>query len=115
MTAALKAEVRNKALDFRNLERLMQSTEFDEAWKADPNNVWIRFAIANGNVEEIKSWIRETLTTEVGEMSVRQLRLRAAQLGLTRVSIYSKAELIVKIIQIQNSRKHDSQVKKAVS
>lgn len=105
MTAALKAEVRNKALDFRNLERLMQSPEFDEAWKADPDNVWIRFAIVNGNVEEIKSWIRETLTSEVGEMNLRQLRLRAGQLGLPRVTIYTKDELIVKIIQLQNARK----------
>ncbi len=105
MTAALKAEVRNKALDFRNLERLMQSPDFDEAWKADPENVWIRFAIANGNVEEVKSWIKATLTEEVGEMTIRQLRHRAAQLGVSRVTMYSKDELICKIIQLQNDRK----------
>ena len=105
MTAALKAEVRNKALDFRNLERLMQSKDFDEAYKVDPDNVWIRFAIINGNVEEVRSWIKATLTEEVGEMSIRQLRQRAAQLGISRVTIYTKDELIVKIIHIQNAGK----------
>lgn len=105
MTSLVKAEVRNKALDFRNLERLVQSPEFDLAWDADPENVWIKFAIANGNVEEVRAWIKSTLTTEVGEMSIRDLRRRATALGIIRVTIYNKDELIVKITQVQNARK----------
>jgi hypothetical protein len=103
--AILKAEVSNKVKDFRNLENLMQTANFDAAWKADPDNIWVRFAIINGNVEEVRAWIKETLTQEVGEMSLRQLRLRAGQLGIVRVTIYTKDELIVKIIQAQDARK----------
>lgn len=105
MTATLKAEISNKARDFRNLERLVNTPEFDEALKKDPDNVWVRFAIINGNVEEVKKWIKETLVEEIGEMTLRQLRLRATQLGLTRVTLFTKDELIVKIIQIQDARK----------
>lgn len=104
MIIRIKAEVKDKALDFRNLERLVYSDDFALALQRDPNNVFIQFAIRSGNVNEVKSWIEKTITREVGELSMRQLRARAAKLEIPRYSIYDKDELIVKIIQAQDAR-----------
>lgn len=108
MISTIKAEVKIRALDFRNLARLVETPEFTEAMKLDPNNTWVKFAIINGNVEEVKNWIEDTLITEVGEMSIRQLRKRAAMLDIPRYTMYTKDELIVRIIQVQ----HDCKIEK---
>lgn len=105
MIARLKAEVKIRALDFRNLARLIDTSEFAEALRLDPDNIWLKFALANGNIAEIKEWIEDTLVTEVGEMSMRQLRKRAGILGIPRYTIHSKDELIVRIIREQDARK----------
>ena len=104
MIATIKAEIQMRALDFRRLVRLVDSPEFEEALKLDPDNVWVKFALASGNVQEVKEWIEDTLVTEVGEMSMRQLRKRAAMLDIPRYTHYLKDELIVRII-----REHDAQ------
>lgn len=105
MILTIKSQIKNKALDFRNLERLVHSDEFKIAFSRDPHNVFLQFALTSGNVEEVKKWIEKTLTVEVGEMSIRQLRTRAARLNIPRYSIYNKDELIVKIIQAQDACK----------
>lgn len=105
MILAIKSKVKDKALDFRNLERLVHSDDFALALSRDPGNVFIDFAISSGNVNEVKAWIERTITREVGEMSMRQLRARAAKLEIPRYSMYDKDELIVKIIQAQDARK----------
>lgn len=105
MIAAILLEVKTRALDFRNLERLVKTPEFQEALTLDPENIFIKFAIACGNVEEVKAWIEDKLITEVGEMSMRQLRARAAKLDIPRYTIYTKDELIVRIIREQDARK----------
>lgn len=104
MIATLKAEVKIRALDFRNLARLIDTPEFTEALRLDPDNIFIKFALVNGNFAEIKEWIEDTLVTEVGEMSMRQLRKRAGILGIPRYTIHSKDELIVRIIREQDAR-----------
>ena len=104
MIIELKAEVKNKLLEFRNLERLLTTPEFEAAWSRDQGNTFIVSAIKAGNLKVVKDWVQNILITEVGEMSVRELRARAAKLGISRVSLYTKDELIVKIIQAQDDR-----------
>lgn len=104
MIMEIKSKVRDKVLDFRNLERLVNSDDFAIAFQRDPHNVYVDFAIQSGNVNEVKAWIEKTITREVGELSMRQLRARAAKLDIPRYSIYTKDELIVRIIQEQDAR-----------
>lgn len=108
MILEIKSKVKDKALDFRNLERLVHSDDFALALSRDPNNTFVQFAIQCGNVAEVKAWIERTITREVGELSMRQLRARAAKLDIPRYSIYDKDELIVKIIQAQDARQAQS-------
>lgn len=101
----VRISVHNRCLDFRAMDRLVQSPEFEQAFKLDPNNVFIQFAILSGNVTEVDKWVKATLGREIGEMSIRNLRDVASRLGIRYYSSLTRDELIVKIIQIKHDRR----------
>lgn len=103
--ADIQRDVAAKSLDFRALDRLVKSDQFQAAFRRDPNNVLLKFAIGSGAIGMVKKWIEDVLTQELGELTIRQLRQRATKLGLNYVTSCTKGELIVRITQVINAGK----------
>lgn len=98
-------KIHKKCLDFRSLDRIVNSEAFAEALRLDPNNIWVQFALINGNSEAIQSWIDETLKKDIGEMSLRELRTLASQLRIPCYTSYNKDTLLIKIAQVNYDRR----------
>lgn len=101
----VRQNIHNRCLDFRAMDRLVQTPEFEQAFSLDPSNVFVQFALLSGNVIEVDKWVKATLKREIGEMSIRNLRDVASQLGIRYYSTLTKDELIVQIIQVKHDRK----------
>lgn len=94
---AIQKEVHIKCLNFRALDRLVHTEAFEQAMKLDPDNIWIQFALMNGDVETIEVWIDRVLKKEIGEMGLRELRQLASKLGIPNYTNYSKDVLLIRI------------------
>jgi hypothetical protein len=101
MIAEVRMEVHNRCLNFRALDRLVKTEAFEQAMKLDPNNIWVQFALINGNVEQVEVWIDKVLTKDIGEMSLRELRQLASKLGVPYTSVTKD----ILLIRIQNARR----------
>jgi hypothetical protein len=101
--AKLRAEVHQRTVNFRALDRLVESAKFETAFGLDPCNTRILFAINSGDVYAVEEWMKRTIVEELdlGELSLRELRAKAAQLGITYPALYRKDELIVRIAHVQ--------------
>jgi hypothetical protein len=105
MIAAVRKEVHAKCLSFRALDRLVQSDTFEQAIKLDPDNVWVQFALINGDVDWIEAWIERVLTKDIGEMSLRELRTLASKLGIPNYTSCSKDILLIRINNARAAQK----------
>ncbi len=105
MISKIVDDIHKKCLAFRSMDRLVSSAAFTEAWKLDPDNIWIKFALINGDVETVEDWIEITLKKDIGEMSLRELRDYAMQLGIPNYTSYNKETLLIYIAQVQYARK----------
>lgn len=94
-----------KCLEFRALDRIVQTIRFAEALKYDPNNLSLHEALASGNVIFVERWIDTTLKKEIGELSIRELREMAKRLGITFYSSYSKDALMVEVLRVTEAKK----------
>lgn len=98
----IRNDVHNRTLNFRALDRLVNSADFEEAFKIDSNNQAVRNALIEGDVLFIEKWIDQTLTREIGELSIRKLRLLASELEIPYYSSLTRIELIQKILKVKN-------------
>ena len=101
----IKTYVHNRTLNFRALDRLVNSPEFDEALRLDSNNAEVCHAIVEGNIRFIERWIDSTLTRELGELSIRKLRLRASELKIPYYTSLTRTELIQIILKATNDKR----------
>lgn len=92
--------VHQKCLDFRALDRLVQSVRFEEALRLDPNNVQLHQALIDGNIAFVESWITVVLKKEIGEYNMKELRDVARKLGIPFYTTYSKDDLLVEILNV---------------
>ncbi len=104
--AKLRAEVHQRTINFRALDRLVESDRFTVACGLDPNNTRILFAINSGDVYAVEEWMKKVIVEELdlGELSVRELRAKAAQLGIPYPAKYTKDELIVRVAHVQRGQ-----------
>lgn len=105
MINKIRSEIHNAVLNFRALERLIESVRFEQALNLDPNNIRVQFAIVSGNLDAVEEWVKETLRKEVGLLTLRELRIRAASLGIRYYTTLSKDQLITAITKAQNDRR----------
>lgn len=97
MITAVRKDVHAKCLSFRALDRLVHSEAFEQAMKLDPDNIWVQFALINGDSDFIEAWIDKTLKKDIGEMSLRELRNLASKLGIPNYTACSKDILLIRI------------------
>lgn len=102
--ADVKINIHQRCLNFRALDRLVQSSEFEKAFQSDPHNVRLQFALQSGDIVWIQEWIESIITRELGEMNLRSLRRIAGQLFIPNYTTYTKDELIVLITQVKHAR-----------
>lgn len=84
------------------MDRLVKQERFNTAFHLDPTNTRVVFAIQSGDVQAVEDWIEETLAAELelGEYNLRQLRAKAAQLGIKYFATYKKDELLVRVAHV---------------
>ncbi len=99
----VRAETHQRTVNFRALDRLLESPKFETAFALDPMNTRILFAIQSGDIYAVEEWMKDVLIEELelGEMSLRALRAKAAQLGIPYPAKYTKDELIVRVAHVQ--------------
>lgn len=105
MITAVRKDVHAKCLSFRALDRLVHSEAFEQAMKLDPDNIWVQFALINGDSEYIEAWIDRILTKDIGEMSLRELRSLASKLGIPNYTACSKDILLIRINNARAAQK----------
>ena len=86
-------------LAMRSIDRIVNTHQFAEAFKIDKDHTDLNDAIQHCNAEWVHDWIDETLTKEIGELSMRDLRTKAAQYRILRYTSLSKDQLIVALTQ----------------
>lgn len=89
--------VKRKLLDFRALERLIQTELFERAVSLDGKNPDLEAALEDGNVEWIRDWMKTTLENDLAAMTLSQLRAKARQYAIPYAHDLSKELLIVEI------------------
>lgn len=94
----IKTRVHNALLSFRALYRLVNSPRFEQALNLDPENVRIQFALISGNFEAINEWVQATLGKELGNLTMAQLRIKAASRHILYYTTKTKDQLIQEIL-----------------
>lgn len=99
-------------MNFRALDRLLESDKFETAFSLDPDNTRIIFAVNSGDVYAVEEWMKNTLVQELdlGDLSIRELRAKAAQLGIPYPAKYTKDALIVRIAHVQRGSQEAQRV-----
>lgn len=102
----IKDYIHEKLLRLRALDRLVTSRRFEAALKLDPDSEELRIAFSRESPSLVENWMNKVLIKELDDMSVRELRVRAARLHITFYTTYDKSALILKILEVQeNARK----------
>ena len=88
--------VKNKSLDYRALDRLVESDQFTRAFeRADAIARSALEAFLNtGNISAVRNWMRQQMAGVIEDQSVRQLRDLAKKMGVSYYHHLSKDELI---------------------
>jgi hypothetical protein len=97
MLADLKTEIN----DLRQLEHLIQTDDFREAFNDPRNVVELEYHVRLRDVEAIKRFLRNRRPLE--ERTVKELRGIAARLRVTDYHLLSKSQLIGEIQRCQMS------------
>lgn len=96
--ATIKTRVHNTLLSYRALQRLVNSPRFEQAFQLDPDNVRLQFALISGNFDAVSEWVTDTLSKELGNLSIAQLRNKAAGRGIRYYTSKTKDQLIQEIL-----------------
>lgn len=99
--------VHDRVLNLRNLENMIVQDDFEELWKEsteEQREEVIAFIVAS-KFEKVKKWMRLHPTIAPGEMSVRQLREKALEVGVKNVTRKSRGELTYEVLEILKKRK----------
>lgn len=99
-----KTVLQNKLSDIRHMLYVMESSAFDEKYAKD--KTYIDGVIASCDRVAFDIWMESDKTLD--DLSIRQLRIKAARAGITRYSRLDKAELVRRLDA--NSQKHSQHV-----
>jgi hypothetical protein len=83
------------------------SKRFEAAFVLDGQSSELNVALLSESPEQVEGWMNKVLLKELDDMSVRELRIRAARLQIPFYTTFGKSALILKIIEVQeeNARK----------
>lgn len=96
---ALRRDVHLTTLAHRALDRIAQTRIFEEAFNIERDHRDLLEALRYANVEWVNSWIESTIKLEIGELSMRDLRIKAQQYRINRYTAMSKDMLIIALTQ----------------
>jgi hypothetical protein len=99
----VQTEVHNLILNVRRLDRVINSSEFEALFSTldVEDQAHVLLIIKNLSASQLIQWYEERLHSEVGDFSVRQLRITASRLGIARYALMDKVQLIRNIIYEQ--------------
>ena len=92
-------DVHNKILSYRSIEHLINQPYFERLWQVSTglSRILFRKMADKGDRLGCHNWIHNHPSLELGELSIRQLRKIAYEVGVKNYSRLSKYELIVGI------------------
>lgn len=100
--ADIQLTVRGKLNELRALDRIVNSTEFLQCLRLDPNNGSLDIAIMNVDLEAVRDWMDTVIRRDLCEMSIRSLRILASQLGVKNYTGLPKDELLILLVQAKH-------------
>jgi hypothetical protein len=95
----LQSQVHRKLLDIRRIDRMVSSMEFEVAYDACSKREELYKIIDNIDADALQRWLRQEVEANIGEYSIRQLRVIAAQHGIPKYSLKTKSELLMAIVE----------------
>lgn len=95
----LRNDVHRTTLAHRALDRIVHTRIFEEAYNIETDHRDLLEALQYANVKWVEGWIERTIKLEVGELSMKELRIKARQYGILRYTSLSKDALIVALTQ----------------
>lgn len=101
----LKKRVHELLLSYRSMDRLVESRQFQEAYDLTKDKAELINRVLEADTDYVNKHVGQMLETEVGTLSMSQLRQRASDLGIARYTTYTKDQLIVHIIQVLHARR----------
>ena len=90
----MRAQVRYKLLDLRNLDYLINTHKFEQTWKLIPD---VEDLIRNCNIQKLRKIINKIEKNDLEDHSVAELRVMASRLGVPYFSKLHKDALIIQI------------------
>lgn len=99
----LRADVHSLVLNARRLERVIGTPEFEALYStlSVEDKAYVIRWVKDLQIDQLVKFIQTKAEKEVGEMSVRQLRTKAAALYISGYSLMSKESLIRAIVTEQ--------------
>lgn len=95
----IRTTVHNRLNRLRALDRIVMSKQFEAALAKSTTDPPIDDPYA------LEAWIDSILRKELDDMSMGQLRVRASKLRIPFYTSFTKPNLILKIIEVQDARK----------
>lgn len=86
----IQRELTNRVNEARRLLRLSQTDEFEYAYS-------LKHPDETVPLENIEDWMEKKLAKDVDSLTLRQLRVLAAKLGVPKYSVWSKGTLASKV------------------
>jgi len=106
MNPSIKDRVHSKLLRLRALHRIVNSPAFDAAYKLDPNSAALEAALAEDSPEAVEFWINEVLERALEDLSLSELRKKAAALQIAYYASLTKATLILRILDARKAQEN---------
>jgi hypothetical protein len=99
----LQADVHNLILNARRLERVICSPEFEALYStlSVEDKAQVARFVGDFHTEQLIKFIQTKIQQEVGEQSLRKLRIVASRLRITGYSTKTKEELLREILYEQ--------------
>ncbi len=93
--------VRRETLNLRAIDRIIQSRDFEDAWKRSTTEQREQLlkALGNKDLDSVRIWLRSTVRTALADLSYRELRDLAQGHLIPRYSRLDKEQLILQLQQ----------------
>ena len=97
----MQQAIRKKTLALRSIDRILHSDKFKEAFSLTVDHSVLVQALDACDSNAVSKWVDDTIKSSlhVGEMSLRELRKKAATMGIVRYNLLTKEQLLREIAQ----------------
>jgi succinate dehydrogenase flavin-adding protein (antitoxin of CptAB toxin-antitoxin module) len=102
----IRNQVHLKFLKWRRTQRIINSKEFDVAFESSDEDAKKKLEkiLESENDDQLHRWVKDEIEANIGDNSIRQLRLIASQCHIPRYGSMIKSELLMAIARVTDDK-----------